>query len=115
MLFRTGGAGFGEVVTAEQVAVEVLRTLCGSVGLITAVPLTTLLAAALATQEAEGADQPDRHRPGKPIEPPAPRMPYSPRRGLTWDRFGLLFEQALVLHQPALSHAAVGNSGWPSP
>ena len=29
VLFSTGGAGFGEVATAEVAAVEVVRTQCG--------------------------------------------------------------------------------------
>ena len=60
VLFSTGGAGFGEVATAEVAAVEIVRTLCGSVGLIAAVPLTTLLAAALASHEAEAVQEPAR-------------------------------------------------------
>jgi uncharacterized membrane protein len=109
VLFTTGGAGFGEVATAEVAAVEVVRTLCGSVGLIAAVPLTTMLAAALAAPQAEATDAPAHHGPG------AARMPYSPRRGLASDQLVLCFEQVLALHQPVLSHAAVGTSGWPPP
>ena len=51
VLFVSGGDPLGTVVTAEAVAVEVVRTLCGSVGLIAAVPLTTVLAANLALEE----------------------------------------------------------------
>ena len=80
VLFSTGGAGFGEVATAEVAAVEVVRTLCGSIGLIAAVPLTTMLAAALAAPQAEAADAPAHHSPA------AARMPYSPRRGLASDQ-----------------------------
>lgn len=47
ILFVTGPAGVEEVLTGELVAVEVVRTLVGSLGLIAAVPLTTVLAAAL--------------------------------------------------------------------
>lgn len=43
------GVGLSEAVTSEIVAVEVIRTLVGSIGLISAVPLTTLLAAAVVT------------------------------------------------------------------
>jgi uncharacterized membrane protein len=107
VLFTSGGAGFGEVATAEVAAVEVVRTLCGSIGLIAAVPLTTMLAAALAAPGAEAADEPAHHGPA------GARMPYSPRRGLASDQPVLCFEQVLALHQPALSHAAVGTSGWP--
>jgi uncharacterized membrane protein len=55
VLFVSGGDPLGTVVTAEAVAVEVVRTLCGSVGLIAAVPLTTVLAANLALEEPAAA------------------------------------------------------------
>src|SRR6266545_1580628 len=42
------------VATSEVVAVEVVRSLCGSVGLIAAVPLTTLLAVALVRADGAG-------------------------------------------------------------
>lgn len=48
LLFSVGNAGFVPVITSELVAVEVVRTLVGSLGLIAAVPVTTFLAAALA-------------------------------------------------------------------
>ena len=47
LLFTTSQDSLGTIVTSEVVAVEVVRTLVGSVGLIAAVPLTTALAAAL--------------------------------------------------------------------
>jgi hypothetical protein len=112
VLFSTGGAGFGEVATAEVAAVEVVRTLCGSVGLIAAVPLTTLLAAALAVPEAEGGGS-VHYGTGASVGPPAARVPFSPRRGLAWDQSRLLFQQVLALHQPALTHAALAIGGWP--
>jgi uncharacterized membrane protein len=81
VLFTAGGAGFGEVATAEVAAVEVVRTLCGSVGLIAAVPLTTLLAAALASHEAEAVEEPARGGTGASVGPTAGPLPYSPARG----------------------------------
>jgi uncharacterized membrane protein len=51
ILFVTGVDPLGTILTSEVVAVEVVRTLVGSVGLIAAVPLTTALAAALALAE----------------------------------------------------------------
>jgi uncharacterized membrane protein len=47
VLFFTIQQPLGTVITSEVVAVEIVRSLCGSIGLIAAVPLTTLLAAAL--------------------------------------------------------------------
>lgn len=51
ILFFVGDAPLGEILTSEVVAVEIVRTLVGSVGLIAAVPLTTALAAAVAGAE----------------------------------------------------------------
>ncbi|CAN5621410.1 YibE/F family protein [soil metagenome] len=51
ILFSTGVDPAGTILTSEIVAVEVVRTLVGSIGLIAAVPLTTVLAAALAVGE----------------------------------------------------------------
>lgn len=47
VLFSTGGAPVGEIVNSEIVAEEIVKTMVGSLGLITAVPLTTGLAATL--------------------------------------------------------------------
>lgn len=53
ILFVLGTDALGTVVTTEVVAVEVIRTLVGSIGLVAAVPLTSALAAAVA-QERRG-------------------------------------------------------------
>ncbi len=45
LLFREAGQGFGSIVTRELVAVEVVRSLVGSIGLVSAVPISTWLAA----------------------------------------------------------------------
>ena len=109
VLFVSGGDPLGTVVTAEAVAVEVVRTLCGSVGLIAAVPLTTVLAANLALEEPVAA------RGGPPVTRGGPATPagdgrvrYSPARGLDAASAGALFGQVLGLHGPALSEAVVG-------
>jgi uncharacterized membrane protein len=112
VLFTTGGAAFGEVATAEVAAVEVVRTLCGSVGLIAAVPLTTLLAAALTSPEIPASNERAHRGAGEPA-PTAGRVPYSPGRGLAAGDAEVLFERVLALHQPKLSHAGVGTSGLP--
>lgn len=46
LMFIQSNQGFGTIVNYEIVADEIVRTLTGSLGLILAVPLTTLLAAA---------------------------------------------------------------------
>ena len=84
VLFVSGGDALGTVATAEAVAVEVVRTLCGSVGLIAAVPLTTVLAASLALEEPAAAGGPgrgDRPRPPRTAGS-ATRRPgaWTPRR-----------------------------------
>ena len=45
LLFSQSGLGWREVVTSETVAVEVVQTLVGSIGLVASVPITTALAA----------------------------------------------------------------------
>jgi uncharacterized membrane protein len=126
VLFVTSGDSFGTVATAEAVAVEVVRTLCGSVGLIAAVPLTTVLAAALAPPEpgatgdlpAEGAAAPAAAtRPAAPRaapDGPGGRGAFSPARGLGPQAALALFDRVLALHGPRLSHAtvAVATGDW---
>jgi uncharacterized membrane protein len=51
ILLSTGAEPLGSVLTSEIVAVEIVRTLVGSLGLIAAVPVTTALAAAVALGE----------------------------------------------------------------
>jgi len=55
LVFTQAGRRLTDVGAGELVAVEVVRTLVGSVGLVTAVPLTTLLAALVITRGAAGA------------------------------------------------------------
>lgn len=48
VLFSTSGLAAGEILNSEVLAEEIIKTVVGSIGLITAVPLTTALAAAVA-------------------------------------------------------------------
>jgi uncharacterized membrane protein len=102
VLFTTSGDSLGTVATAEAVAVEVVRSLCGSIGLIAAVPLTTLLAAALAGRGAEASQSPTTER------RPVGRTSYALRGRLTSEQEPLVLDTVLGLHAPRLSHAAVG-------
>lgn len=52
VLFQVSGNAFSTIVNGEIVAVEIIRTLAGSLGLIAAVPLTTALAAWAAARTA---------------------------------------------------------------
>lgn len=90
---------------------EIVRTLCGSIGLIAAVPLTTLLAAVLAPEGDSAAEGPEGPATLASSGPSAGRVPYSPARGLTSDQTLLVFDRVLALHQPQLSHAVVGMPG----
>ena len=49
ILFSVSGRPFGEVLTSEVVAEELLRTLVGSIGLVLSVPITTGMAALVTT------------------------------------------------------------------
>lgn len=57
LLFTETGAGITDVLTREVVAIEVVRTLVGSIGLIASVPISTWLAAAVLTRRS-GAPAP---------------------------------------------------------
>jgi len=54
LLFSLAGPGLGDVVTSQEVATEVVRTLVGSIGLVASVPITTAIAAAVASREKTG-------------------------------------------------------------
>ncbi|HEX6675764.1 MAG TPA: YibE/F family protein, partial [Actinomycetes bacterium] len=122
VLFFVVKQPLGTVVTSEVVAVEVVRSLCGSLGLIAAVPLTTLLAVALVRADgaelAEAAVAGDGHahqprgapaatasRP--PEELPGGRVPYQLAGGLGVGGTRTVWLLALQQFGPALSHATV--------
>jgi uncharacterized membrane protein len=67
LLFTQSGLAIGEVLTTETLAVEIVQTLVGSIGLVASVPLTTALASWVVTLSGRD-EQPDRfdwptHRP----------------------------------------------------
>jgi uncharacterized membrane protein len=49
LLFTQSGLAIGEVLTTETLAVEIVQTLVGSIGLVASVPLTTALASWVVT------------------------------------------------------------------
>ncbi|MFC0435776.1 YibE/F family protein [Kutzneria buriramensis] len=51
LAYAASGRGVSDVLTAETVAQELVRTLVGSIGLVASVPITTVLAALIARQE----------------------------------------------------------------
>jgi uncharacterized membrane protein len=119
ILFVTGQDSLGTVATTEIVAVEVVRALCGSVGLIAAVPLTTVLAALVATEEPLTA--PAQPTAGTPYVPEAEsarptdataevgrgRSGWGLARGLSREEAGLVWDRVLAVHGSHLSHAMV--------
>jgi uncharacterized membrane protein len=115
ILFVTGQDSLGTVATTELVAVEVVRALCGSVGLIAAVPLTTMLAALVATEAP--APHPTVVRSDPEAEPAGPadtmegvpqgRSGWALARGLGQDEAGVVLDRILEVHVPHLSHAIV--------
>lgn len=46
------GVGLGTMLTSQDIAQEILRTLAGSIGIVAAVPLTSVLAAVIVSREA---------------------------------------------------------------
>ncbi|MFP5320403.1 MAG: YibE/F family protein [Acidimicrobiia bacterium] len=89
LYYSNVGIGFSESVTSEVIAVEVIRTLVGSIGLVAAVPITTVLAAVVVT----GTGLPSLSRGPRralppsteaPAPPPAPDPQDPPPE---WDRF----------------------------
>jgi hypothetical protein len=89
LIYRQSGLGFGAVVTTETVAVEIVQTLVGSIGLVASVPITTALACWVITQTAGTGDgaagwAPEADRPPSwetvPAAPPAPAPARSRRR-----------------------------------
>jgi uncharacterized membrane protein len=51
LLFSLSGRGITDVLTTQDVATEIMRMLVGSIGLVASVPITTGLAAVVATRE----------------------------------------------------------------
>jgi uncharacterized membrane protein len=126
ILFVTGQDSLGTVATTEIVAVEMVRALCGSVGLIAAVPLTTVLAALVVIEEApEPGPQPTAGvalpseaettpSAGAATAAPRGRSGWALARGLGREEAGLVLNRLLAVHEPHLSHAIVDvdNGSW---
>jgi uncharacterized membrane protein len=62
LLFSQSGLAMGEVLTTETLAVEIVQTLVGSIGLVASVPLTTGLACWVVTLAGRD-EQPERFHP----------------------------------------------------
>jgi uncharacterized membrane protein len=55
LIYTQSGLGFGGALTTETLAVEIVQTLVGSIGLVASVPLTTALACRVITRRAGSA------------------------------------------------------------
>ncbi len=77
LLFTQADQGFLDVVNSEVVAVEVVRTLVGSIGLVASVPITTALAALVLSREPVTGPS-SRTRPAPEPTAAAPRRPRRP-------------------------------------
>ncbi|MFI9386496.1 YibE/F family protein [Kutzneria sp. NPDC052558] len=78
LAYAASGRGLTDVLTAETVAQELVRTLVGSIGLVASVPITTLLAAMIARQETieePAVAEPEVPEPAKAKEPEPPARP----------------------------------------
>ncbi len=85
LFYSNIGIGLSESVTSEIVAVEIIRTLVGSIGLVAAVPLTTGLAAVVVTGTGFRRGGPDAA--AAPAPAPAPAPAASPEPAGDWDEF----------------------------
>jgi uncharacterized membrane protein len=84
LLFTQSGLAMGEVLTTETLAVEIVQTLVGSIGLVASVPLTTALASWVVTLSgrAEQPEQPEwfERRPRRPAVAQSPQDVFWGRR-----------------------------------
>ena len=61
LLYTQSGLAFGEILTNETIAVEIVQTLVGSIGLVASVPITTALACWVITRS--DTNPTNHHRP----------------------------------------------------
>jgi uncharacterized membrane protein len=78
LAYSASGRGLTDLLTAETVAQELVRTLVGSIGLVASVPITTFLAAMIARQET--IDEPEVAEPEEVPEPEPPKADEKPVR-----------------------------------
>jgi uncharacterized membrane protein len=84
LVFASAGRSLGDVAVGELVAVEIVRTLVGSIGLVAAVPITTILGALVVTRGSAATSEPPSAVPAQaPVAVP-PEV-FEP---VDWDQFG---------------------------
>jgi uncharacterized membrane protein len=75
LVFQLSGRSLLDVVTSQDIASEIVRTLVGSIGLVASVPVTTAVAALVASREDPAAES----RPGGGARGPAGWLRRRPR------------------------------------
>jgi uncharacterized membrane protein len=85
LLFTLASRPVGDILTGALVAEEIVRALVGSIGLVASVPITTALAALVASHAGTVGDQEvtsprSRPRPDRPPAPPRRRAGRRPAR-----------------------------------
>jgi uncharacterized membrane protein len=115
LFFAEGGQPTGRIVTGELVAVEIVRMLVGSIGLVLSVPVTTWLAAVVL---ANTTDTPEPghghgHGHGFAVAAPVPGPGFDPRPGFAPGPGGLA-RPARPL-RPSPRGPAPSPSPWEAP
>ena len=109
LLFSLSGRSLGDVATSQDVATEIVRTLVGSIGLVASVPVTTAVAALVASRGRNrrtrmSAGEQGRLAVALAVEhglEAAQRRPQLPRRCPERARFGVDLGQHGDREQPA--------------
>jgi uncharacterized membrane protein len=70
LLFSEAQQSLGSVATREVVAVEIVRALVGSIGLVASVPISTALAATVLASIPPAQTEPTSEPTGEPVDPP---------------------------------------------
>ena len=70
LIYTQSGLAIGEVLVTETIAVEIVQTLVGSIGLVASVPLTTALACWVITRSAAAAIPPPPRWRGQGLDDP---------------------------------------------
>jgi uncharacterized membrane protein len=88
LLFSQGNKSIGRILSSEIVAMEIVRMLVGSIGLVISVPITTALAAAVLTgrEEIHGGHNHGGHNHGEIDHGETDPEPSEGRAN--WDDFG---------------------------
>ncbi|MGD9795283.1 MAG: YibE/F family protein [Acidimicrobiia bacterium] len=87
VLFEQGSKPLGRILTSEVIAVEIVRMLVGSIGLVLSVPITTALAAAVVGPDTPLEDAHGHAHGESPSPHDAPPAAAPARPAASWDDF----------------------------